>query len=375
MNFGFTQEQELLRAEVRRFLDRTCPLEEVRKLVQTPEGFSRSAFSRLAELGWVGLALPEAQGGAGLGWVDLVLLFEETGRTLFPSPLLATTLAACAIERAGSPEQRARWLPRLASGSTIGTLAFLEGSDRLDPGGIALSGERSGAARVLRGEKHFVLDAEAADLFLLAFREGPGPEEISLALLERGARGLGIQPQLCIDRTVRQGRLELDGVRVGPEALLGAPGGAWPTLAGLLDRGALAVAAECVGAAEAALALAVGYARERVQFGRPIGSFQGVKHPLAQIHADLESTRSLVYYAAWALDRSPEQAPLAISRAKASMSELFPQMAIDVVQLHGAIGITHEHDAHLYLKRAKWARPAFGDSAHHYERSAALRGL
>jgi acyl-CoA dehydrogenase len=375
MNFGFTEEQEWLRAEVRKLLDQRCPLDEVRRLMETPEGFSRELWKEIAELGWLALTIPEAFGGAGLGWVDLVVLLEETGRTLFPSPLVSTTLVAAALRESGSEAQRARWLPLLADGSRIGTFAFLEASDLHEPEGVELAGRPTRDGWRLSGEKLFVPDAGAADLFVVAFRAGAAPREIGLALVERDAPGVAAEAAPSMDLTRRLGRLVLDGALVGPDALVGRPGAAWPAVARLLDLGACAVAAEAVGAAQAALALTVGYAKNRIQFGQPIGRFQGVKHPLAEMHVDVESFRSLVYYAAWALDESPDEAPLAVSRAKAYASEAFPRIGIDCVQLHGGIGYTWEYAAQLFLKRAKWMRPLFGDAEHHYERIARLGGL
>jgi alkylation response protein AidB-like acyl-CoA dehydrogenase len=375
MNFGFTEEQELLRAEVRKFLDERCPLDEVRRLMETPEGFSRELWKQMAELGWLGLTIPEAHGGAGLGWFDLVVLLEETGRTLFPSPLISTTLAAAAIRESGSSEQQSRWLPRLADGSCIATLAFLEESDLWTAQGIQLAGRADGSGFRLSGEKLLVPDVASADLFVVAFRTGGAAREVALGLVERGADGVSVAPSAGMDLTKRFGRLSLQEVRLPPESLLGAPNEAWPAIALHLDQGACAVTAEMVGAAEAALALTVRYAQQREQFGSPIGRFQGVKHPLADGYVDIESIKSLVYYAAWALDESPEEAPLAVSRAKAYASEALPRLGIDCVQLHGGIGYTWEYDAQLYLKRAKWARPMFGDADFHYERVAALGGL
>ena len=375
MNFGFSEEQELLRAEVRRFLDQNCPLEEVRKLVETEEGFSRSYFGRAAELGWVGLTLPGRHGGMGLNWVDLVVVLEETGRSLFPSPMIATVLAGTAIASAGNEEQQKSWLPEIATGTRIGTLAFLEASDRLDLPGIELAGKRDGDAWVLTGEKHFVLDAINADLFVVAFRTGAADEDISLGVVESDAAGVSIVNSPSIDTTKRQGVVHFDGVRVEADALLGEAGSAAPLLANLIDRGAVATTAEIIGAAEAALHLATEYAKERVQFDQPIGRFQGVKHPLAEMFVDIESFKSLLYYAAWTLDESPDEAPLAASRAKAYASEAFARIGIDVVQIHGGVGYTWEYDAQLFLKRAKWSRPTFGASDYHYERVASLGGV
>jgi alkylation response protein AidB-like acyl-CoA dehydrogenase len=375
MNFGFTEEQELLRAEVRKFLDARCPLEQVRVLMESERGYAPELWASLAELGWLGLTIPEAHGGAGLGWVDFVVLLEETGRTLFPSPLVSTTLAAAAILDAGSDEQQARWLPGIADGSRIGTLALVEASDVLAPSGIALIGKPDGDAFLLTGTKHFVADAGVANLFVVAFRSGAGAEDLSLAVLDGGAPGVKVLAGPTMDQTKRMGTLALDGARVPKSALLGQAGRAWPAIAKLFDRGAIATTGEMIGAAEGALALTVKYAKDRIQFGNPIGKYQGVKHPLAEMYVDVESTKSLLYYAAWALDESPGDVPRSASLAKAYASDAFARIGIDGVQLHGAVGYTAEYDIQLYLKRSKWARPTYGDSDFHYERVATLGGL
>lgn len=373
MNFGFTEEQELLRQEVRKLLDAQAPIEQVRKIAETPEGFSRDLWRQMGALGWLGLTIPEAHGGAGLGMVDLVVLLEETGRTLLPSPLLATTLAAAAIGDAGSEAQQARWLPALADGSAIGTIAVVEAGDRLDPGGVRLAGRPEAGGWVLTGEKVQVLDGAAADLLVVAFRTGDRDEEIALGVLARGAPGLTVETTPSIDLTRRVARVRCDGVRLAADAVLGPPAAAAPALARLLDRAAAAVTAETIGAAEGALRLTVDYARERVQFGSPIGRFQGVKHPLAEMHVDVESFKSLLYYAAWCLDTGAPEAPRFVSMAKAYAGEAFARIGLDGVQLHGGVGYTWEYDIQLYLKRSKWARAAFGDPDHHYDRVARLR--
>jgi alkylation response protein AidB-like acyl-CoA dehydrogenase len=372
MNFGFTEEQELLRSEVRKFLDDNCPVEEVRKISESSEGFSRELWKQIAELGWLGLTVPEEHGGSELGWVDLVVILEETGRSLFPLPLISTTLAAAAIRECGSAEQQARWLPRIAEGSAIGTLALLEADDTQGGEGIQLRPDDGTA--LLSGEKLFVCDAGVADLFVVALRTGDGPMDLSLAVLERGTEGLSSEDLPGVDLTKRLGRVRFDRVEIATDTLLGGgQGGA--AIARLQDLGATALAAEVVGAAEAALQLTVRYAGERVQFGQPIGTFQGVKHPLAEMYVDIESFKSLVYYAAWCLDEGQEDAALATSRAKAYASEALARIGLDAIQLHGGIAYTWEYDAQLFLKRSKWARPIFGDADYHYERIASLGGL
>jgi len=372
MNFGFTDEQEFLRSEVRKLLDEKAPLEDVRRVSEAENGpgYDKDLWKQIAELGWTGLVIPEAHGGAGLGWVDLVVVLEETGRSLFPAPFVATSLAADAITRAGSEAQRARFLPALADGSVIGSVALVEDDDAPGPSGSQLAARPSGDGVILSGEKLFVQNAAAADLFVVAFRR---KGELALAVIEKSQDGVSAEDWPGIDLTKRLGRLRLENVEVAAEAIL--EGGDSAAVGMLFDAGATAIAAEAIGAAEAALALTTGYAKERIQFGRPIGTFQGVKHPLAEMYVDVESFKSLTYYAAWCIDEGHADRSLAASRAKAYASETLPRIGIDTVQLHGGIGYTWEYDAHLFLKRAKWVRPIFGDADHHYERVAALGGL
>jgi alkylation response protein AidB-like acyl-CoA dehydrogenase len=376
MDFGFTEEQEILRAEVRKFLDANAPLDEVRRMMETPDGHSPDLWREMARLGWLGLLVPEALGGAGLGWVDLTVVLEECGRTLFPSPLLASTLAVLALRENGTPEQQEHWLPAIADGSRLFTTALLEASDTLSPDGVQLRAERSADGWSLHGEKLFVPDACSATDFIVSARCGEEPDSIALLVVERDAPGLAVEAMPCMDATKRLGRLRLDGVRVPDANLLAAPQRAgWAAVARLLDHAAAAVTAEAIGAAEGVHALTVQYAAQRIQFGAPIGRFQGVKHPLAEMYVDIESFKSLLYYAAWCLDESPDEAPLYVSMAKAYASDAFTRIGIDAIELHGALGYTWEYDAQLYLKRSKWAKTAYGGSDHHYDRVADLGGL
>jgi alkylation response protein AidB-like acyl-CoA dehydrogenase len=371
MDFGFSEEQELLRAEVRKFLDQNASLEQVREIMTREEGLDRTLWRRMAELGWVGLAIPEEYGGTGLDLVTLIVLLEETGRTLFPSPLISTVVAAQAIELAGSEEQKARWLPGLAEGTTIGSFAYLEQSDRHDLEGIALLGKRDGNATLLSGTKQLVCDTASADLFVVAYRSGSEREAVSLAVVESDAAGLGVDHFPTMDATKRLGRLRFEDVLVDADARLGEEGAAGAIVSRLLDIGALLVTAEAVGTAEGAVGITSEFAKQRVQFGSPIGRYQGVKHPLAEAHVDAESFKSLVYYAAWALDEGAADASRAVSRAKAYAAEVVPRIGLEGVQLHGGVGYTAEYDIQLYLKRAKWLRPAYGDADHHYQQLAA----
>lgn len=377
MNFGFTEEQELLRAEVRKFLDQNAPMERVRELVEAEggPGHDPALWARMAELGWVGLCVPEVHGGVGLDLETLLVVLEETGRSLFPSPLVSTVLAAKAIERFGTDEQQARWLPGLADGTKVGTFAFLERSDTLEPEGVETLAKPDGDELIVSGEKRFVTDAALADLYVVAVRSGSDAKSLTLLVVEKDAPGVEAADYRGMDLTKRIGRLGLEDVRVPADQVLGQQGAGWPAIQWLLDLGAALVTAEAVGSAEAALRTTTEFAKERIQFDEPIGRFQGVKHPLAEIYVDVESFRSLVYYAVWALDQDADDAPLAVSRAKAYCADAFPDAGIMGVQLHGGVGYTWEYDIQMYLKRAKWVRPMFGDADYHYERVARLGDL
>ena len=368
MNFGFTEEQAFLRETVRKFVDDRCPMSEVRRLMKTPDAHSSALWKALAEQGSLGILIPDEYGGAGLAWVDFVVLLEETGRTLLPAPLVSTALAATALLEAGTPAQRSAWLPRFADGSAVGTLAVLEECDLQGVAGVRLAAEVVGETDVLRGEKRFVGDVGSADVFVVAYRAGTA---LRLALVRKDAPGVRALRVAGLDETKRSGTLVLDGVRIEPaDRLVAADPEA--TLEFLLDCGRIAVTAEALGAAEGALALTVQYAKDRVQFGSPIGRYQGVKHRLADIWVETESIKSLLYYGAWAIDHRREVLPRYASLAKAYVADAFTRIGVDCVQLHGAVGYTIEYDIQLYLKRSKWVRPSFGDGDYHRDRLATL---
>ncbi len=369
MDFGFSEEQDLLRDQARKFLAATCGMSVVRHLAASEAGYSPEMWRQIAELGWLGIAIPEAHGGAGLGWLDLVILLEEMGRGLVPAPFASTVLAAAAIVDSGSSEQTARWLPRIVQGESIATLALFD-AEYPHVDAVSLEARRDGGSLVLSGEKPCVHDAGTSDLFVVAFRLEGVPQ---LAVVERDDPGVVARSFRSIDATKRLGHLILSEVRVEPERLLerGSPNAIERAAA----RGALAMAAEIAGAAEEALRITTEYAKQRIQFGEPIGRFQGVKHPLADMFVDVESFKSLLYYAAWALDEERADASRAVYMTKAYASEAFARIGIDAIQLHGAVGYTDEYDIQLYLKRSKWARPAFGDADFHYERVAQFGGL
>lgn len=368
MNFGFSEEQEMLRVQARKFLEDQCPIPQVRAIAAGEDGYSKALWQQVADLGWLGLTLPEEQGGIGMDWVDLVVLLEETGRSLFPSPFISTTLAATAISKFGTAQQCEKWLPGIIDGSCIATLALLDEQDNYSAESIELMASPGGEGYTLNGNKSFVQDAGAANLFVVAFRTD---SDIALALIPADQDGVSVDKADNLDRTKPGGTLNLDAVAVATDAAMEAGSKGIGELVGL---GALAVSAESIGVCEGILDMTVQYAKDRIQFGHPIGHFQGVKHPLADIYVDIECMKSLTYYAAWAVSTQQPDIELAIARAKAYCSEGATNAGVTGIQMHGAIGYTEEYDLQLYLKRSKWSRAQFGDEDFHYDRVASMGG-
>jgi alkylation response protein AidB-like acyl-CoA dehydrogenase len=374
IDFGLADDQEALQRSARDFLARECPPALVRETAKLPDGVPRALYAKMAALGWTGLAVPERDGGLGLGTLELALVAEEMGRAVVPGPFLGTQLVIAALVQGGTTAQRNRWLPRLVAGETLGALAYLEEGDRHDPAGIGLRAASARGGWRLGGTKLFVMGAPGADLLLVAARTkaGSGPAGVSLFLVEAGARGVRVRPEETIDLTRRIGEVTLRDVTVGRDALIGRPGSGWPLLARLLDLGAVLIAADSLGGAARALEMAVEYSKTRQQFGRPIGSFQALKHIAAEMVAEVEPSRSLVWYAAWTQDHRPREAARAAAMAKARLGEVYSTTVNRSVQMHGGIGFTWEHDLHLWFKRARWNEVAFGDPTLHRERVATL---
>jgi alkylation response protein AidB-like acyl-CoA dehydrogenase len=372
IDFGLSEEQEALQTSARELLARECTPALVRETAKSADGVPRPLYRRMAELGWTGLLVPEKDGGLGLGVLDLALVLEELGRAAAPGPFLATQLAIAALVRAGTAAQRQAWLPRLASGETFATLAYLEEADRHDAAGVALRARKARGGWQLAGAKLFVLEAPAADVFLVAARTAP--RGISLFLVERGLRGVRVTPQETMDLTRRVGELVLRDVVVPRDALVGKEHGGGPLLARLLDLAAVGIAADSYGGAARVIEMAVEYSQVREQFGRKIGSFQAVKHIAAEMVADVAPSRSLVWWAAYAADHRPREAARAAAMAKASLGEIYRRTARRSVEIHGGIGFTWEHDLHLWFKRAHLNELLFGDPPYHRERLATLDG-
>lgn len=378
MDIGFSEEQELLRDTARKFLDAACPAKFVRERMATAEAVTPEFWSRIAEQGWLGINFAEDDGGAGLGVTDLVVLMEEMGRAVMPGPYFATALlGGAAIREAGSPAQRQEYLPAIAEGAVRATLAATEANPRWDAPGITMPAQAGRGGFSLTGAKLFVPDAHLADFLVVAARTRDGTtmeDGVSLFVVPRDATGVTVTPMPSIDETRKLCEVRFANVAVPETALLGELHQGWPSLARVYDKAAVALAAEMCGGAQRVLEMTVEYAKLRETFGKPIGSYQGVKHKCADMLVEVENAKSLTYYAAWAIDEGQTDARLAAAMAKAYASDASRKVSNAGIQLHGGIGMTWEHDLHLYMKRAKASEVAFGDATWHRERVAALMG-
>lgn len=361
MDFGLSEEQRLLAANLRRYLERERPIPRIREIIASGEARDDALWQALAEMGVLGVLVPESEGGSGLGLLDAAVAAEELGRAVAPVPFLGTAvMAATALVSAGTPAQREEWLPRVARGALRVGVAATELSSPRDGFGF-----RSDAGR-LHGKGLLALDA-AADVYLVPV----GME--SLALVPRDAAGLEVTMLPTIDRTRRFGELGAEGV-VPAEWLGGREGAAGAAVRRMIDAGRVAVAADVLGACEVAIDRAVAYAQQRTQFGRPIGSFQAVKHLCAEMVAELEPARSLVWYAAHAFDALPHESAMLAAHAKAHLCEIGTFIVRTATEVHGGIGFTDEHDLHLWFKRVGVDRQLLGSPDAAREDAARLQG-
>jgi alkylation response protein AidB-like acyl-CoA dehydrogenase len=380
VNFAFSEEQEELRKSVRRFLEDKSDSPEVRRLMETTEGYDTDVWKQMGQqLGLQGLAIPEEYGGSGYTFVELVVVLEEMGRSLLCAPYFSTVaLAANAILASGDDSAKKELLPGIASGETIATLAFTEESGRWDEDGIQMEATKSGDGYTLSGTKMFVIDGHVANLLIVAARAGAaggGKSDgagVSLFAVDGDASGITKTPLQTMDQTRKQAKVEFANT---PARLIGAEGGAGAALSKTLDLAAVALAAEQVGGAQKCLEMAVEYAKVRVQFGRPIGSFQAIKHKCADMLLEVESAKSAAYYAGWAAAEDSDELPVVASLAKAYCSDAYFHAAAENIQIHGGIGFTWEHDAHLYFKRAKSSELLLGDPTYHRELLAQRIGI
>lgn len=359
-------EADDLRAAVREFLQANSPSSRVRELMATDNGYDEVVWRKMAEqLGLHGIAVPERYGGAGAGLRELAVVFEEMGAALLCSPFFSTVAMAIPAIVASDDEQASNeFLPSLVDGTRTATLVLNDRLEAWDPAAVTLTAQRGGDGFRVSGDAALVLDGHTADLLLVAAASGSG---ISLLAVAGDAKGLTRQPLATLDRTRKLARISLDDVDA---RLIGDDGAAAGVLARTYDLAVVALAAEQVGAAQRCLHMAVDYARERIQFGRAIGSFQAVKHRCADMLILVEGARSAAVHAAAAADE--DDLPIAASVAKMACSEAFMQVALDSMRTHGGIGFTWEHDAHLYVRRAKATQLMLGSPDFHAERLARL---
>ncbi len=376
MDFGLNEDQETLAKYARDFLDNECPTTFVRAMLDHETAYDEAFYKHLADLGWMGIAIPEEYGGQGMTYVDLGVLLEEMGRSLVPGPFFASVcLAAPTILEAGNDAQKKALLPGIASGQKNATVAYTEANARVDASGIEATATKDGDGFTIGGIKRFVLDAHLADTIIVAARtsDGSDPTEgVTLFVVDPSAPGVSIKQLKTMDMTRRLCDVTLDGVKVDADAVLGDVDRGWPRLERAIQRAIGMLAAECVGGSQKVLDLSVNYARERIQFGRPIGSFQAVKHKCADMLVDVELGRSAMYYAAWAATDEDNELALASSIAKAFCGEAYTRVASNGIHVHGGIGFTWEHDMHLYFKRAKSNEVLLGDPSYHRDQVARL---
>lgn len=346
MNFDFSDDQKLLRDVARRFLQERSAAREVRRVLEGEMPFHRDLWQGLAEMGWLGSAVPESYGGAGQGYLELCVLAEELGRTVAPTPFSSTVYFGIeALLLAGTEEQKQRLLPPLATGETIATLALAETTKAPTEANI----EAVVADGAISGRKTAVPDGDVADLGVVAARDGAGGP-VRLYLVDLNQAEVSRQPLKTIDPTRSHAAIEFKAAAAEP---LGEGGAGWDTLTRLLDRAAILFAFEQVGGGQAALEMAREYAMQRHAFGRPIASFQAVKHKLADMYVGVELARSHAYYGAWALSTDAAELPLAAAAARVSAADGFYNAAKENIQVHGGMGFTWEFDCHLYYRRAK----------------------
>jgi len=371
VNFAFSDEQEQLREFVRSFLDDKSSEAAVREQMDTEQGFDRDVWNQMAEqMGLQAIAIPEEFGGQGFGFVELIVVLEEMGRSLLCAPYFSSVvLAANTLLLSGDDAAKSAHLPGIAAGETIATLALTEENGRWDESGVTAQAVSTGDGWRIDGTKSFVLDGHIADLLIVAARTDKG---VSLFAVDGSADGVTRSLLSTMDQTRKQAKIEFAGAAA---TLIGFDGEGWRVVERVLDLAAVALAAEQVGGAQKCLDMSVEYAKVRVQFGRPIGSFQAIKHKCADMLLEVESAKSAAYYAGWCAAEMNDELPQVASLAKSYCSEAYFHAAAENIQIHGGIGFTWEHPAHLYFKRAKSSELLFGDPTYHRELLAQRIGI
>jgi alkylation response protein AidB-like acyl-CoA dehydrogenase len=377
MDLGLNEEQEMLRKSAREFLSKECPKKLVRELDESDTGFSRDLWKKMAELGWIGLPFPEKFGGNGGTLFDLIVLLDEMGYNIVPGPFFSTVvLSGFTLLEAGSDEQKQSYLSKICSGEMVMTFALTELDGTYLPESIETAAKNKGNHYVLNGTKLFVPDANIADFMLVAARtkSSSNPEEgISIFLVDAKSPGVRVTLLKTLGRD-KLCEVVFEDVKVPEKSLVGKLDSGWPIIKSILRKATVAKCAEMVGGAQASLDMAVNYAKERVQFNRPIGSFQAIQHYCANMVTDVDGSRFITYKAAWT-ESEGLPSDMEVSMAKAWTSEAYKRVAVLAHQIFGAIGFTMDHDMHLYFRRAKAGELAYGDADFHREIVAAQLGL
>lgn len=376
MDLGLSEMQEMLRRTAREFFEHECPKSVVRQAEQDERGYSPELWRKVAAQGWTGMALPQAYGGGGASFLDLALFYEEVGRSLAPIPFLDVTLSGFLLLALGSEQQKREWLPQLASGSVIASIALTEPSASYDADAVQLAARREGDGYVLNGAKLFISNAHIADRLLVVARTAGSADPtqgVTVFLVDPHAAGITttLLETLASDR---QCEVIFDQVKLNGESVVGPVGGAWPAIKGTLDKAKVLLAAWSVGGAEFTLEMTVDYAKNRVQFGRPIGTFQAISHKCADMAIDCDTMRYGVYHAAWRVSEGLP-ADQEIATAKAWTADAYRRVTALGEQVHGGVGYMMEHDIQLYFRRAKAAELQFGDADYHREVVAVGIGL
>lgn len=375
MDLGLTEEQQMLRDFARDFLEKECPEEYVREMEEDPQGYQPGVWAKMAEQGWMGLIVPEQYGGVGMGFLDLMVLTEEFGRALVPGPFLPTAVATIALLEAASEEQKQALLPAVAAGEQVWTLAFTEPSARFDAEGVALTATAEGDAYVLNGTKLFVRDSHVADnLVVVARTGGQGEDGISLFVVDAKTAGIAHQPIVTI-ASDKQFSVSFDNVRVPASNRLGAEGQAWPVFQRIARQATVLESIYLVGLSQHAFEITLDYTKERVQFDRPIATFQAMQHMAADMVTDVDSSRYITYQAAWSVAQDEPDADEDMHIAKAWVSEASRRVVARAQEMHGGIGFTKDYKIQLFFRRQKVAELAWGDTEYHREAVGRALGI
>ncbi len=378
MNFELGEEQVMLKTSAREFLDKECPKKLVRQMMTDEKGYSPEMWKKMADLGWLGLVFPEQYSGVGSSFLDLAVLLQEMGRALVPGPFMSTVvLCGRPIAAAGTEEQKSKFLSKIANGEMTMTLAFMEPSGSIEASGITAEAVPLGDDYILDGTKLFVPDAHVADYLLVVARtKDSANKEDGITLFLVDAATAGIHTEVLKTMTGEKlCEVIFRNVPVPKSNILGEVNQGWPIMKRVIDEGAIARCAWMVGGAQWCLETSVAYAKDRVQFGVPIGSFQAIQIKCANMAIDVEGGESITYYAAWAVSENDPEIPMAASLAKAWCSEMYKKAGAEGIQIHGGIGFTWDHDMHLYFKQAKASEVFFGDADYHRERVAKLLAM